>query len=669
MAQPLMALEHASPDAPRVLVLFAGPDEREDSLAFFLACLGLRALCVDICIGGASHDMARLDVVDLFKRRIVAREFVAIFAAPPCQSYSIAHVPQLRSAEYPEGLPVIPERWRAYMSKHNAITRHTFELVTAAIAIDLPVMIENPADRGGSPDANPAYWRQKAARGSLWRTSAARSVPLHLFTFAQCAFGAPVQKWTTVACSGDAQDALTLLSLYPCKHGTGRHPTIAQGRDESGASRSAAAAAYPTRLNAFIAAAIAATLAAKAGRMASTQPGEQRVGGRVDDGCELAQPILAAVELARRIPPRFASMRNKRSATDAELDSEPCHDGLFGAMRPSKERGDSIRKPTKGKPLPTSNSAADAARERWLLTTGPRPSWLSEPPSLTLSYAAAATGSSTRPTGPIAVHQLFFEGVYERHVGGFLRAAQQAATALLNGKRAPTVETVVLPQETMPTWARGAVWDARDPLDCRPVERSTRDTVFNGARQADRAAIRRVADTLGWLGVDADLIQQIGEGGVETRSQCALTTVLAWHHQGFERHMEAAVGVTTAETADLWVSAPFRHTPFVPCRCLPRGVVMQDRTKLQPDGTLQHYMKPRITTDCSDGREESPNGGLIASERHVELSTVQQHGRAVCIVDRAGTTADDEAAGEPPVRAEQYAVDATSAYREGGLGS
>ena len=46
----------------------------------------------------------------------------------------------------------------------------------------------------------------------------------------------------------------------------------------------------------------------------------------------------------------------------------------------------------------------------------------------------------------------------------------------------------------------------------------------------DRAAVREAACELDWH--DEDIVSQIGEGGVEARSGCELTTVLAFHHQG-----------------------------------------------------------------------------------------------------------------------------------------
>eukprot|EP00965_Chrysotila_dentata_P073441 2425675-Pleurochrysis_carterae.AAC.1 len=72
----------------------------------------------------------------------------------------------------------------------------------------------------------------------------------------------------------------------------------------------------------------------------------------------------------------------------------------------------------------------------------------------------------------------------------------------------------------MATWAQGIVWDCADPARCVPVKKLTRRTRFPGPRQVDRAALRAAAASMGWR--DQDIIDQVGEGGVEARSECEL---------------------------------------------------------------------------------------------------------------------------------------------------
>eukprot|EP00965_Chrysotila_dentata_P073238 2419558-Pleurochrysis_carterae.AAC.1 len=74
----------------------------------------------------------------------------------------------------------------------------------------------------------------------------------------------------------------------------------------------------------------------------------------------------------------------------------------------------------------------------------------------------------------------------------------------------------------MAEWARGVVWDCADPERCAPVRRSTRQTNFPGRRQVDRPALRAAAAELRWH--DRDILEQVGEGGMEVRSDCELIT-------------------------------------------------------------------------------------------------------------------------------------------------
>ena len=85
---------------------------------------------------------------------------------------------------------------------------------------------------------------------------------------------------------------------------------------------------------------------------------------------------------------------------------------------------------------------------------------------------AACDAKTERPAGKITIGMLFAEGLYQREVErGLLPKARR------------------IPQSRMQAWARGKVWDTRDPTDCKEVERSARGVVFPSARQ--KVCIRR----------------------------------------------------------------------------------------------------------------------------------------------------------------------------------
>ena len=325
-------------------------------------------------------------------------------------------------------------------------------------------------------------------------------------------------------------------------------------------------------------------------------------GGRVTDGIELAAEVAAKCEAARVTPPRFASLRNLAAASRAELLLAELPSDLRADMTPTRPKQP---KPPKGRALPPPTTGGEAACDAALV----------------------------QPEGPIHIEQLFASGIYELEIRPWLRRAAEAAMAIEKGEDAVAVPTLRIPQARMPAWARGIVWDTRDPRQCVPVERSTRDTVFPGRRQMKRAALRQLAAVLDWH--DTDILRQAGEGGIEPKSSVALDTVLTFHHQGLIANLSDARKVIEAHRKEEWVTDLFLDLPMVPCRCTPRNVIQQERARAGEDGRLETYFKPRVTSNSSDGAAESVNGGTRAADRYVRLPTAQQLGRGAAIVQVA----------------------------------
>ena len=625
---------HAMDGRWHILILFAGPPERKDGLAAFLRKLGCAVTEIDVRIGGAEHDVLDPVVQQRLLARVQGGEFHAIFAAPPCKSFSVAHRPKLRTVLHPEGLPVIPTEWRQYVNRHNRIAEFTFDILKIVDDNGGIAMVENPAARNGPPHGHAAAkWNKYSDHGALWHTRWARRVPLVQYTMAQCAMGASVQKYTTIAVTRAAAEACKGLEEAQCVHQGKQHDQIAHGRNMDGGSRSEQAAAYPAKMNAFLASAlfVACETSTVTGKQHRQQ--QKQDGGLIANGIELAPTIQAAVNLQRWAPLRFAALKHRVPESMDKLANEALPGNLHRAMIATSSKSKSLKR---GREFPTENSAKEFT-------------------------SAALLAPPKTPSEAIPIEMLFWPGVYQL-IEGFYAQVREAAKAIIRGERPPNVETVVLPQEAMPSWARGIIWDCRDRNRCVPMQRSDRFTIFPGARQIDRAAIRQAARDLAWE--DKDIINQIGEGGIETRSQCPLTTVLSWHHKGFETNLEAAKKVIMEDMKEEWVSQPYAHPPMIPCRVLPRNVIMQPRTRLRDDGSVEHYDKPRISQDSSDGAQQSVNGGVPNDESGVELPTVQDLGRALAIIDTAGSPkADGDSANESEVRAESYMIDATAAFR------
>jgi hypothetical protein len=100
-------LDDADPDGARgaahaptawasALIIFAGPGAHDD-LAAQLRARGIRVVAIDTKVGGQGHNVLHRHVRDGLIRQIRAREYDFVFMATPCESYSVAHRPQLRS--------------------------------------------------------------------------------------------------------------------------------------------------------------------------------------------------------------------------------------------------------------------------------------------------------------------------------------------------------------------------------------------------------------------------------------------------------------------------------------------------------------------------------------------------------------------------------------------
>ena len=608
--------------------MFAGPG-RESDLTAQLRARGAHVEVIDTKVGGHRHDVLLPPVADALVAAVAAGQYDFIFIATPCSSYSVAHRPRLRSRRSPMGIAIVPPEWRRYLEIHNRLGTLTARLITAAESASVPWAVENPADRGDP--SSPAFWRHHVDHAPLWmHEDVASAIAISQAirrTFAQCAFDSPFQKWTSIAHSSSISPEFGFLDQRQCMHGRASHLSRAHGLAPDGSYLADLAAAYPPAMNRALASAIVHAIRRTA--QPDNPPQATAVGGRISDGHQLGADVAAACEEARHDPPRWASLRNRLPASIASLRTEPFPGDLFHPHISSKPP---IARAARLRAQREAEAAASAASS----TTADRARRIS--------------------SGPIHISQLYLQSVYENIVTPWLQQADSAFAAISAGRPVNRPPTVTIGQHQMEPWARGIIWDCQNPSACAPVERSTRSTIFPGRRQLDRAAFRRVAADLSWH--DSDIVQQAGEGGVECRSHCPLDTVLSFHHPSLIAEYAAAEKVVIADLSEDWVSAPARHLPFVPCRILPRGVIMQQRAKFSPSAhgepTITPYMKPRITTDSSHGGDAAVNAGVESHERGTSLPRAQDHARGLAICDTAG---------DHIIRAASYVVDAESAYR------
>ena len=646
----------------RLLHVFAGPADRQDGLAAHARELGWEVDEVDLLSGDPEHDLTVLDNQDRLADRLVRRRYKSLMIGTPCNSFTVARANrsggatarELRSWAHPMGRPDATDEERQHLDRHNAFVHFTVRLARIALELDIDLVVENPAQRHRRE--LPSFWADRAHMPQLWDTPPFRALLAHdgprlrLLTCPQCAFGPGphgklFQKWTSLACSTRPAERLRDVECLACNHDA--HDDVACGRDALGASNSAQASAYPGPLNAALAWGLTGRRAAPrsprhagvgsgaGGRCEDCPPmdvdssededdggnkdgGEGSTGraggvrdqsapafdrsvasGRIADGAGLGDHVRAEVERSRHGPKKWASFRNLEPASTEELRRLPKPDLL-----------------------PHTQS-----------TTSPGPPSQPGAPQR-LAQFRALLGRNIRYA------DLWLPDSFERLQKWMARA-----------KRGVFQPPAIFTQDALAPLARGYIWSCFDPDNCVPMEPSDRNTVFPGERQIDRAAFRRVAAEVG--SDDRDIIGQVGEGGVESRSECALNTELHCHAPGFWERPEASTKEVEKELREEWALGPFYHTPTVPFRALPRDTIVQLRSRVLPDGSVEDYDKDRITLNPSKGKN-SVNGGISKEQRRVALTNVRDLGAGVAVCGVAATDAG--------LLVALYATDIASAY-------
>ena len=642
----------------RLLYIFAGPTRPSDGLAALAALSGLVVDEIDVLQGGDAHDVLRASVRAEQLRAILGGEYIGVLVATPCTSFSVARGNHrdgkrhygARSRRWPNGAPWADEATRDFLRDHDVFVEFTAAVADASLTAGAGLIIENPAPR--DDPALDSYWPGRAHLPQLWDMDPIVSLRaragsgLSMIVVPQCAFGPGphgllFQKYTALLCSHDAAARLADLRHLGCNHtshvqAVGENAALAAAYPValidallwglSGVRRSAPLPSLrpvadaeaqvddrlpegegspkPTPKPKPPAPASRPTASPSSPSAAPREPPPPVYDrslrlGLIADGPALAQPIAAAIEAARAKPRKWASFRNLQPASEAELREAQIPDLL-----PHREA-----------------------------TASPGPP--SQP------GAAARLAEFRRELGrAVRVQDLWVPAEWDR--------LQKWMAAARLGVWRPSA---YFPQSSLVPLARGVRWDCRDPQNCVPMEPSTRDTKFPGERQIDRDAFRRAAREVGSL--DFDIIGQVGEGGVESRSRCELTTELHAHAPGLNERPEVAAREIENELEQQWALGPFYMPPVVPLRALPRDVILQQRARVLPDHSVEDYEKPRITLNPSRG-SDSVNAGIPDEEKAVRLTTARSLAYGLAVIDVPARDAGLSVGG--------YCVDMTSAY-------
>ena len=258
-------------DSKLVLILFSGPYKRPDSLAAYLKQQGLDVLMIDNDAkhGGATDDISNDAFFQNLLSRVKAGHFLAVFAAPPCSTFSVSRLfdapdepdggpPPVRDRDEPDGLTNVPAEHAAELASANKIISRTTAILSAAFDAGTQFVLEHPADRG---DRSLEHIFLDPNHAPLWLTSDAKRLKEHSHasyaTFAQCMYGAQHQKYTTLMYTAGFDSHFAHLDSLRCNHKD--HPSQVGGhRGPDGKWKSAGSAAYPAGMNLMLAKAISA---------------------------------------------------------------------------------------------------------------------------------------------------------------------------------------------------------------------------------------------------------------------------------------------------------------------------------------------------------------------------------------------------------------------------
>jgi hypothetical protein len=130
----------AASDGTTVLEVFSG----NGNLSHALREEGLNTIMIDIDTGNSDNDMSNNDNVPALVDRAAASSAAYVHMAPPCNSFSSARYPRIRSRDYPHGLPQASESDQNVLQLSNDIVRNTFQMATELHQLGAVVSIENP---------------------------------------------------------------------------------------------------------------------------------------------------------------------------------------------------------------------------------------------------------------------------------------------------------------------------------------------------------------------------------------------------------------------------------------------------------------------------------------------------------------------------------------------
>ena len=335
--------------------------------------MSVLALDNDAKNGGDKRDDILDDrVYETLLRRAHRGDFLGIFAAPPCSTFTFGRF--IRSPTAKDGGPPVvrrrhanqvlgsldcPPAHRKEVQTANLLISRTCAILRAGVEAGSEFIVENPADRGDptrpelflEPDHAPLWVMPDILE--LSKYAHARQV-----TFPMCAFGVDYLKHTTLLFSPGMAPGLEGFELLRCTHGDS-HRDRAGGIKTNGVWNSASKAAYPSELNVALAKAFRLLLNSEPLPLDKyIRREEPRAGHSVP--AALMPPPAAAVARDPHEQPRMPEATPRLTAPAAAAPSSPSrqHSATPSTLPPEPPRLSELAAP----PTPASKSPTAAPK-------------------------------------------------------------------------------------------------------------------------------------------------------------------------------------------------------------------------------------------------------------------------------------------------------------------
>ena len=262
-------------------------------------------------VNGMHEDVLEANNKARILGQIRSRAVRVAIMGTPCKTCSIATFQPdgpgpFRTRKHILGLPNLSATRRTELKLNNELISLTVELALELDENDGAFIIENPVDRGDPTGRSRRYYNPRVftrcdEHGPLWLhpeiIELQRRTGALFILFDQCALFSPFMKSTCLLVSPVLYPALKQLWGCRCTC-IEPHKEVAIGRDREGHWRSAAAAAYPERMNEILVKAACKFLLGDLGTVKEAKLLAGQCAVECEEAAEAANAAAEAAEVA-----------------------------------------------------------------------------------------------------------------------------------------------------------------------------------------------------------------------------------------------------------------------------------------------------------------------------------------------------------------------------------